>query len=56
MKLSSSCLVIESTRVSICGGGKLSFRQALFRSIKSMDILYFSFDLLMSTTLDSHLR
>ena len=40
--------------ISIRGRGKLSFRQALLMSVKSMQSRHFPFDFLMRTTLANH--
>jgi len=54
MKLSITCLAIESTNWSIHGRGKLSFGQALFKLVKSTHILHFLFDFLTMTTFANH--
>ena len=49
MKESSSCPAVASTSRSMCCNRKLSFGQALLRSVKSMQTLHFSF-LFFTTT------
>ena len=51
MKLRSSWPAVASTIRSIRGKGKLSFRQALLISMKSMQSRHFSFAFLTRTTL-----
>ena len=53
MKLKSSCLAVESTKVSILGSGQLSFGHALLRSVKSTHILHFPLFFLTMTTFAS---
>ena len=48
-------MAVASTMRSIRGKGKLSFRHALLRSMKSMQSRHLQFAFLMSTTLASHL-
>ena len=56
MKLRSSWPVVASTIRSIRGRGKLSFRQALLISVKSMQSRHFPFDFLTRTTLANQSR
>ena len=49
MKVSNSFPAVDSTRRNICGSGKLSFGQALLRSVKSMHTLSFPFFFLTTT-------
>jgi phosphoglycerate dehydrogenase-like enzyme len=51
MKLSNPYLVVESTNTSMRGRGKLSFGQALLRSVKSTHILHFPLDFFTKTLL-----
>ena len=53
INVSNLCPVVESTSWSILGRGKLSFGHALFRSVKSIHILHFSFAFFTRTTLVS---
>ena len=55
MKLSTWCPTEASTSLLIEGSGKLSLGQALFRFVKSIHILYFSFAFFTITTLGSQL-
>ena len=54
MKRRSSCPAVASTMRSILGKGKLSFGQALFMSVKSIQSRHFPLAFLTSTTLASH--
>ena len=54
MNVNNLCPAVESTSWSILGRGKLSFGQALFRSVKSTHILHFPFVFFTKTTFASH--
>lgn len=56
MKLNILCLAVESMIKAIRGRGKLSFGQALLRSVQYSHIRHFPFDLFISTTCESHSR
>ena len=49
MKLSNACPDVASTSWSILGSGKLSLGQALFKSVKSTQVLYLPFGFLTRT-------
>ena len=53
MKDRSSFPAIASTNRSMCGRGKLSFGQALFRSVKSTQTRHFPYFFLTTTGLAS---
>ena len=55
MKDIETLLVVLSTKTSMCGRGKSSLGQALFKSLKSTHILTFSSFLGTGTTLAIHL-
>ena len=54
MNVSNLYPTVESTNWSILDRGKLSFRQALFRFVKSMHILHFPFSFFTKMTFASH--
>ena len=49
MKLNNACPEVVSTSLSILGNGKLSFGQALFKSVKSTQVLHLPFGFLTRT-------
>jgi len=53
-ELRSLCLDVESTKRSIRGNGKLSFEQALLRSVKPTHILHLPLDFWTNGTLANH--
>src|SRR5581483_7851370 len=51
MNVNNSCPVVASTIASMCGNGKGSFGQALFRYVKSIQTRHFPFFFCTTTTL-----